>query len=108
MKFKKVSLICAMAVTIAGSVMLPAFGMAYETTAGLEAGNSYTDGNYAAFNSGVSMDVSYGYEGNAKSGRYVPVNFSLKNQMDSEFQGTVQAIAMESDYDITSMSIRSP
>lgn len=46
------------------------------------------------------MDVSYGYEGNAKSGRYVPVNFSLKNQMDSEFQGTVQAIAMESDYDI--------
>ncbi|WP_312444917.1 hypothetical protein [Lacrimispora sp.] len=100
MKFRKISLICAMAVTIAGSVTLPAFGMAYETTAGMEAGNSFTDGNYAAFNSGVSMDVSYGYEGNAKSGRYVPVNFSFKNQLDSEFQGTVQAIAMESDYDI--------
>lgn len=100
MKFRKISLICAMVVTIAGSVTLPAFGMANETPAGMDAGNSFADGNYAATNSGVSMDVSYGYEGNAKSGRYVPVNFSLKNQLDSEFQGTVQAIAMESDYDI--------
>lgn len=100
MKFRKIPLICAMVLTIAGSVMLPAFGMAYETPVGMEAGESLADGNYAASNSGVSMDVSYGYEGNAKSGRYVPVNFSLKNQLDSEFQGTVQAIAMESDYDI--------
>ncbi|WP_312427718.1 hypothetical protein [Lacrimispora sp.] len=100
MKFRKISLICAMVVTIAGSVTLPAFGMANETTVGMDTGNSFADGNYAATNSGVSMDVSYGYEGNAKSGRYVPVNLSLKNQLDSEFQGTVQAIAMESDYDI--------
>ena len=100
MKFRQISLICAMAVTIAGSVVLPAFGMAYETSVGMEAGDSPMDGNYAATNSGVSMDVSYGYEGNAKSGRYVPVNITLNSQLDSAFLGTVQAIAMESDYDI--------
>ncbi len=87
MKFRKISLICAMVVTIAGSVTLPAFGMANETPAGMDTGNSFADGNYAATNSGVSMDVSYGYEGNAKSGRYVPVNFSLKKPAGFRISG---------------------
>ena len=100
MKFRQISLVCAIAVTIAGSVMLPAFGMAYETSAEMEAGNPPADGNYAATNSGVSMDVSYGYEGNAKSGRYVPVNISISSQLDSDFHGKVQAMSMESDFDI--------
>lgn len=100
MKFRQISLICAMVVIIAGSVVLPAFGMASETSGGDEAGITFKDGSYTASNSGVSMEVSYGYEGNAKSGRYVPVNFTLKSKLDSVFQGTVQATAMESDYDI--------
>ncbi|MEY8354731.1 hypothetical protein AALB39_15420 [Lachnospiraceae bacterium 54-53] len=101
MRFRQVSLICAMALTIAGSSVLPAFGMtAYGEAYGTEAGNSLTDEYYAVSGSAVSMDVSFGYEGNAKSGRYVPVNFTLNSQTDSSFEGTVRVTAMESDYDI--------
>lgn len=101
MKFRQISLICAMALTIAGSFELPAFGMtANGSVYGTEAGNSFTDEYYGVSGSAVSMDVSYGYEGNAKSGRYIPVNFTLKSQLDSPFVGTVRVMAMESDYDI--------
>ncbi|WP_077609887.1 hypothetical protein [Clostridium sp. Marseille-P2415] len=101
MKFRQIFLVCAMAVTIAGSFRLPAFGMTDHGGAyGTEAGNSFSDEYYAVTGSAVSMDVSYGYEGNAKSGRYVPVNFTLNSQSDSSFEGTVRVEAMESDYDI--------
>ncbi len=97
MKFRKIYLICAMALTIAGSHQLPAFGM---TTYGTEAGNSFSDEYYAVSGSAVSMEVSYGYDGNAKSGRYIPVDFKLNSQTDAKFNGTVRVEAMESDYDI--------
>lgn len=101
MKFRQVSLICAMALIIAGSFQLPVFGMtAYGADYGTEAGNSNTEAYYAVSGSAVSMEVSYGYEGNAKSGRYVPVKFKLNNQTDTQFDGTVRVEAMESDYDI--------
>lgn len=93
MKVRQISLICAMALTLAGSTLLPAFGMALNE-------NSYS-GEYTGENdSDIGMEVSYGYDGNAKADRYIPVNFTLKSQSGSAFHGTVRVEAMESDYDI--------
>lgn len=101
MKFGKISLICAMVLTVTGSFQLPVFGMtSYGAVSETEAGTSFTDEYNAVSNSAVSMDVSFGYDGNAKSGRYVPVNISLNSRSDSLFEGTVRVTAMETDYDI--------
>ena len=48
----------------------------------------------------VSMEASCGYEGKVRSGRYMPVNFSLKSETDAPFEGTVRVCAMESDFGI--------
>lgn len=94
MKLRKISLICAIAFTLAGSFRLPAFGMTAPDT------DSQTHEYTAASDLEISMEVSYGYDGNAKSGRYVPVNVTLKSQSESPFSGTVRVEAMESDFDI--------
>lgn len=72
MNFKKISLIFAIALTIAGSMKLPAFGMVATDA------NSQENEFNAVSESEISMDVSYGYDGNAKSGRFVPVNVTVK------------------------------
>ena len=101
MKVRHISLICAMALTLAGSTLLPAFGM---TSNGSEGGdkkeNSYSQEYTGENDSDIGMEVSYGYDGNAKADRYIPVNFTLKSQSGSAFHGTVRVEAMESDYDI--------
>lgn len=90
-----------MVLTVTGSFQLPVFGMtSYGAVSETEAGTSFTDEYNAVSNSAVSMDVSFGYDGNAKSGRYVPVNISLSSRSDSQFKGTVRVTAMETDYDI--------
>lgn len=66
----------------------------------MNGGSSYSEEYGGENNSGIGMEVSYGYDGNAKADRYVPVNFTLKSQSDSPFNGTVRVEAMESDYDI--------
>lgn len=100
MKFRKISLVFATAFLLAGSMMLPAFGMAAEYTPMGAKESSDTDEYYTVADAEVTMDISYGYDGNAKSGRYVPVNFTLTSHSDAAFSGTVRTIAMESDYDI--------
>ncbi|WP_349667579.1 hypothetical protein [Lacrimispora sp.] len=101
MKLRKISLICAMALTLAGSSLLPVFGMtANGPENGENGGSSYSEEYSGENTSGIGMEVTYGYDGNAKSDRYVPVNFSLKSQSASPFNGTVRVEAMESDYDI--------
>lgn len=101
MKFGKISLICAMVLTVTGSLQLPVFGMtSYGAVSETEPETSFTDEYNAVSNSAVSMDVSFGYDGNAKSGRYVPVNISLSSRSDTSFSGTVRVTAMETDYDI--------
>lgn len=94
MNYKKISLIFAIALTIAGSMKLPAFGMI--------ASDANSQGNeFNVFSqSGVSMEVSYGYDGNAKSGRFVPVNITVKSSEDAPFNGILRVEAMESDFDI--------
>ncbi|WP_367567589.1 hypothetical protein [Lacrimispora sp.] len=98
MRFRQISLVWAAVLTLTGSAVLPAYGMtgAYET----ETGNSYTEQYQGEGSSPVSMEVSYGYEENAKSGRYVPVSVTLNSQSEVSFTGTLRITAMESDYDI--------
>lgn len=59
----------------------------------LAAGGPAVDGK-------VTMDVTYGYDNNAKGGRYVPIEVVLDNPASVEFRGTIQILTMESDYDV--------
>ena len=36
---------------------------------------------------GMAMDVTYGYDGNAKGGRYIPVDVLLSNDGEKDFSG---------------------
>lgn len=56
--------------------------------------------NVSPASSPVSMEVTYGYGGLAKSGRYVPVHFTLDNQSQEKFSGAIRIQTMESDFDI--------
>ena len=48
----------------------------------------------------IVMDVTYGYDNRAKGGRYVPLDVSLGNNRQQPFEGTLQVMAMESDYEV--------
>lgn len=85
MRFGKISLICAMILTITGSCPLPVLA---------------AEEDVVTADSPVSMEVSLGYGGNAKSGRYMPVNVDLESKSDVSFDGTLRVTAMETDYDI--------
>lgn len=50
--------------------------------------------------SGMRMEITYGYGNNAKGGRYIPVEVYLVNADEQEFQGDIRILTMESDYDI--------
>lgn len=50
--------------------------------------------------SGVVLDVEYGYEGAAKGGRYVPVDVYIQNQEKAILEGNLQILVMESDYEV--------
>ncbi len=94
MNIRKVFLVCSIALMIAGSIKLPVFGMnATDANAQESEYNTVSE-------AGVSMDVSFGYDGNTKTGRFVPVNVTLKSSIDTPFSGTIRVEAMESDYDI--------
>lgn len=138
MKFRKKSLVWAMILTMAGSILLPASSVTAYAAAGegvaLSQADTQADGaaskadiqaDNAAPDMGllsgqgpegqtvrsqddvtmqarspVSMEVEYGYDGAAKSGRFIPVRVSLVNEAVSEFKGTVRVQAMEADFDI--------
>ena len=46
----------------------------------------------------VAMDVVYGYQNTAKSGRFLPLKVELDNRSWEAFRGTLCVIAMESDF----------
>lgn len=48
----------------------------------------------------ITMDVNYGYDNTAKGGRYTPVWIDFVNSGDQQFQGKIQILSMESDYEI--------
>lgn len=101
MKFTQRFLICVIAFTIAGGLLPPAFSMrAYGAPVESGERDAYTDEYYTVSGSEIAMEVSYGYDGNAKSGRYIPVNIKLVSQSETAFEGTIRTTAMESDYDI--------
>lgn len=99
MKFRHKSLITAAAFFLAGSFFFSGV-TAYGAAARTETEPAYSDEYFGVTGSDIVMEVSCGYDGAAKSGRYVPVNIRLSSQADDLFEGTVRVLAMESDYDI--------
>lgn len=101
-EIQKNTLVWAVILSMAGSVLLPASCVkAYAAQNMTEpANNLNTESDIYLTSSPVVMDVTYGYDGAAKSGRYVPVQISLANQEQKAFEGTLRIQAMESDYEI--------
>ncbi|MCC8026374.1 MAG: hypothetical protein LIP16_13890 [Clostridium sp.] len=48
-------------------------------------------------NSPIALDVVYGYQNIAKSGRFLPLRIEVKNQEARNFRGTLCVLAMESE-----------
>ena len=64
------------------------------------AGDVYAASGQSA--AGLTLEVSYGYDGNAKSGRYSPMDVSLTNENEDSFQGVLKVATMEYDYEVYS------
>ena len=48
----------------------------------------------------LKLDVVYGYQGTAKSGRYLPLKIRIENPGGAPFSGTLSVLTMESDYEL--------
>lgn len=88
MKIKKWLAAWFMAAAVALSLVCPAWAEA-ETPAPL-----------MLVGGDIEMEVTYGYDNAAKGGRYIPVRVSLNNKGSHDFNGQLQVLSMESDYDI--------
>ena len=53
----------------------------------------------------VAMDVVYGYQNAAKSGRFLPLKIELSSQSGQAFNGTLCILAMESDFQGYNMNL---
>ena len=47
----------------------------------------------------ISMDVVYGYDNVAKSGRFLPLDIQLGNDQETDFNGVLTVTSREPDYD---------
>lgn len=47
----------------------------------------------------ILMDVVYGYDNVAKSGRFLPLDIQLDNTQETDFNGTLSVTSREPDYD---------
>ena len=61
-------------------------------------GQEWEEESVLAEESPVFLDAVYGYQNMAKSGRFLPVKVTLKNQGQEPFLGTLCVLTMESDY----------
>ncbi len=48
----------------------------------------------------LQLDVVYGYQGTARSGRFLPLNIRIENPQSTAFAGTLTVLTMESDYEL--------
>lgn len=46
----------------------------------------------------MSLDVTYGYQNTAKSGRFLPLSITIDNHTEEEFKGSLCVKAMEPDF----------
>lgn len=102
MRFRKSTLVWAIILSMAGSVLLPASCVETYAAAGVtEPVNTMpVDSDIYLASSPVSLEVDYGYDGSAKSSRYIPVKVALSNQEQTTFEGILRIQVMESDFDI--------
>ncbi|WP_146043759.1 hypothetical protein [Clostridium sp. chh4-2] len=89
-----VTLCLAAALVVAGTFLVSAS----ETAAvGMEPSQAAA---YVLGEEAITMEVNYGYDNTAKGGRYTPVWIDLANSADQAFEGKIQILSMESDYEI--------
>ena len=50
--------------------------------------------------SGIVLDAAYGYQGIAKSGRFLPITVTLENTGTEAFSGYIEVRSMEADYEV--------
>lgn len=73
-------------------------------TAAGSAGPGYTVPEGGLTDTPITMDVVYGYQNIAKSGRFLPLKVRLDNRGDEAFRGTLCVLAMESNPQGSSMT----
>lgn len=73
-------------------------GAVSEAAAETETQPGTAAGTEALIQSPVALEVTYGYDDAAKSGRFLPLTISLKNDQDQEFTGTLSVLAQEPDF----------
>lgn len=89
-----VTLCLAALLAVAGTFLVSA---SEKAAAGMEPSQAAA---YVLGEEAITMEVNYGYDNTAKGGRYVPVWIDLVNSADQAFQGKIQILSMESDYEI--------
>lgn len=60
-------------------------------------GNTASEAIKASSQEPVMIDVQYGYDNNAKGGRYLPMEVTIRNQQEQPLSGELQIKSMESD-----------
>ena len=59
-------------------------------------------GGIGFFSGSLSLDVSCGYDGNARAGRYAPMEIRVGNSREEDFSGILAIATMEADEEIYS------
>ncbi len=75
-------------ILLALSVVVPSLADTFQENGGM------------VFGDGITLEVEYGYDNAAKGGRYIPVDVTIGNQGDGTFEGSLQILSMESDYEV--------
>ena len=97
-----VFLLCGFALGTVGSRMVSYAGKAQtqESSSGgqkmAEDGSQSSDAGQDR-NTGISMEIAYGYDNTAKGGRYLPLSVRIRNDRSETLNGTLQVKSAESD-----------
>ena len=67
-----------------------------------QAAETDTAGQQLALGGEMSLEAEYGYDGNAKKGRFAPMTIRMENHGREDFQGNLHISTMEADYTIYS------
>ena len=100
MKLKGKTLILAVLISMAGSLLLPASCVSASETLELEPMEAIAQGDYRNPDSPIALTVSCGYEGRSKSGRFMPIQVEMVNEKEEGFCGILQITTLETDNEI--------
>ena len=87
-------------VTVSAAMTADGPGNAGSSLPGSAAGPRTADGisQEGMMDGPVTMEVVYGYDNVARSGRILPMTLTFKNSMDQDFTGTLRVATLEPEY----------